>query len=395
MDSKILSLLVSTSSSSSSSEDDVFWSFLTSNTDTFKNYFDENSTKNFIGDTVLNYTDYEFRQQFRVTRQIAKQVTDRFANSRHFRKKPRSSRKHYISAQIHCLSFLLFVGSKKSYFEVTQIFKLSPSVAYRVLTSFLEFLLEISCEYIQMPITRDERTENSQAFQKVAGLKNVLGCIDMCYIPLRTHSTKLPATHINPFGQPSVTLQAICDANSKFLNVFVGATGKCHESDIFNMSNIAREIPQICGREFHILGDLTYPLREYLLTPFKESDDMTSQQRIFNEKQFNTKIITENAFSLLRKRFRQLTQLDCFTVMQMSKIVLGCCVLHNLCIDQNDMWLDDEDNNDPEEQLKQFIVFDREEQAGEEVAVDTEVSMLDAALFQKGKVKRDNIIKLF
>lgn len=49
-----------------------------------------------------------------------------------------------------------------------------------------------------------------------------------------------------------------------------------------------------------------------------------------------TRVLIENAFGLLKGRFRQLIKVDLHTVDKISKFIISCCVLHNLCIDNND-----------------------------------------------------------
>lgn len=59
---------------------------------------------------------------------------------------------------------------------------------------------------------------------------------------------------------PSLTLQAICDAKKKFLDVFTGPSSKIHDARIFNLSFISNRLPDICGNEWHILGDPMLPI---------------------------------------------------------------------------------------------------------------------------------------
>lgn len=49
-----------------------------------------------------------------------------------------------------------------------------------------------------------------------------------------------------------------------------------------------------------------------------------------------TRVKIENAFGLLKQRFRQLMQLDFITVKRSANFIISCCVLHNLCIMNND-----------------------------------------------------------
>ncbi|KAH7952417.1 hypothetical protein HPB52_022847 [Rhipicephalus sanguineus] len=65
------------------------------------------------------------------------------------------------------------------------------------------------------------------------------------------------------------------------------------------------------------------------------------------------RVATENAFGLLKQRFRRLYFVDANSVKQCCLIVMAACVLHNLCNDERDFFdeledttLDDEVGND-------------------------------------------------
>lgn len=92
------------------------------------------------------------------------------------------------------------------------------------------------------------------------------------------------------------------------------------------------------GEGFHLLGDSAYPLLENLLTPFRDYGNLTHMQRNYNYKFCATRVRIENSFGILKARFRQLIRLDMHSVLRISKFIISCCVLHNICIDQEDFF---------------------------------------------------------
>ena len=109
-----------------------------------------------------------------------------------------------------------------------------------------------------------------------------------------------------------------------------------HDARVFKLSFISAILPEICGDEWHILGDAAYPLKKYLITPYRDYGNLTEEQRNFNYKFSVCRVKIENAFGLLKARFRQLIRLDFNTVQRSCKFIIACCTLHNLCIYNED-----------------------------------------------------------
>lgn len=131
----------------------------------------------------------------------------------------------------------------------------------------------------------------------------------------------------------------------KFLDVFTGIPSKIHDSRVLKLSFIEKDLPKLCAPRYHIIGDAAYPLREYLLKPFPDYGNLTNQQKVYNKRFCGTRVLIENTFGILKQRFRQFVRIDFHAVDKMSKLVLSCCVLHNLCIDNDDEW----EGNDEDE----------------------------------------------
>jgi hypothetical protein len=63
---------------------------------------------------------------------------------------------------------------------------------------------------------------------------------------------------------------------------------------------------------------------------------------IFNQRHFNfllssNRVSIERAFGLLKGRFPRLTSLVVNRVETVVDIIMACCVLHNVCIQQSDI----------------------------------------------------------
>ncbi|XP_071582458.1 putative nuclease HARBI1 [Temnothorax nylanderi] len=278
------------------------------------------------------------------------QLIDGFQQSDFFPKNEMHGGRSAVSAEKHILSFLWFAGNKSSMRDVADRFDTAISTCETILSRVMNYLLSIAKDVIKFPNNDEEKDELAYRFSKISGFPNVLGCIDGSYINIRTSKYKIRSTYANRHDKTSLVLQGICDDKKRFIDAFTGVAGKLHDSRTFTLSFISKNISGICQNgKYHLLGDSAYPIREYLLTPYKDYGNLIRSQRIYNKKLCGTRVLIENAFGLLKSRFRQLIELQFHDVKKMSKFIMACCVLHNLCIDLKDSFdieLINKPNND-------------------------------------------------
>lgn len=72
------------------------------------------------------------------------------------------------------------------------------------------------------------------------------------------------------------------------------------------------------------------------MTLYKDYSTLNATEKTFNNAFCKAGVEIENTFDILKTRFRQLIRLEMWSVLKMSKFIMACCVLHNLCIDRND-----------------------------------------------------------
>ena len=109
-------------------------------------------------------------------------------------------------------------------------------------------------------------------------------------------------SYVNRKGYHSVILQAICSHDMRFTNCFVGWPGSCHDSRVLN-SQFWVDGPMACG-QYHIIGDGTYPIKPLLMTPYRDTDNLTSYQKHYNYVHSATHTVMERVCALLKGRFR-------------------------------------------------------------------------------------------
>ena len=131
-------------------------------------------------------------------------------------------------------------------------------------------------------------------------------------------------------------------------------------SDLFK--KIESNPSQLSSPGSHIIGDLAYPLKENLLVAYKNTGHLTCRQEKFNNSLSATRSAIERAFALLKGRFRRLKYLNMSNVDKIPRVIIACCVLHNICI-LNDDFVDitSVDSDDDANQAMYNVADDRRE----------------------------------
>ena len=167
----------------------------------------------------------------------------------------------------------------------------------------------------------------------------VIGAIDGSHIAIEA-----PLDRRDEYNNQKMThsriLQGVCDSSKKFINCFAGFPGSCHDARVLRNSTLYRQTevdPRVFfpSDSYHIVGDSAYPLLIWLLVPIKDIENLTHVQTRFNKRLSQTRIIIECAFALLKGRFRRLKMVVA-KLDAIPSIITAACVLHNLCLDNND-----------------------------------------------------------
>jgi hypothetical protein len=86
----------------------------------------------------------------------------------------------------------------------------------------------------------------------------------------------------------------------------------------------------------YIIADSAYPLRNWLITPFRDTGGLNARQRQFNRRLSSARQVVERCFGHLKGRFRRLREVPLRTPDAIINIIVSACILHNLCILHHD-----------------------------------------------------------
>ncbi|KAJ8910563.1 hypothetical protein NQ315_008948 [Exocentrus adspersus] len=131
-------------------------------------------------------------------------------------------------------------------------------------------------------------------------------------------------------------VHTICDYGLKIMNVNPQFPGATHDSYIWRMSQIQRELQTCFGNGDHntwLLGDSGYPQQPWLMTPVLNPAQGSPEER-YNNTHASARNCIERCFGVLKGRFRCLLgeRTLRYSPEKVGTIVVACAVLHNLCI---------------------------------------------------------------
>lgn len=109
----------------------------------------------------------------------------------------------------------------------------------------------------------------------------------------------------------------------------------------------------------HLIGDAAYPLKNWLMKGFTNHHALTPQQRHYNYRLSSARMVVENAFGRLKGRWRCLLKRNDVNTALMSDVVAVCCVLHNICELNKEVYLPDwnitDDLQEPDQDMFQGV----------------------------------------
>ncbi|XP_066603043.1 putative nuclease HARBI1 [Prorops nasuta] len=245
---------------------------------------------------------------------------------------------------------LWILGNQEVYRSVSDRFNLAKSTIWKCVFNVAYVLQNYKTEYIKWP-DQHHSMRNIEMFAEISNFPGIMGAIDGCHVQISA-----PIDHANSYinrkGFHSIVLQGICDPNRKFIDVFTGYCGSVHDARIWQFSKIKRAIDnspqQFFPENTHLLGDSAYPLSKTLLIPYRDNGHLNEVQVNYNRKLSATRMVIERTFGLLKARFRKLKYVYMYGTDMIPLIILTCCILHNICLDneeeQFDPTVNDEDD---------------------------------------------------
>lgn len=195
--------------------------------------------------------------------------------------------------------------------------------------------------------TTTEWKRIADRFEELWNFPNCCGAIDGKHVRIEAPWNS-GSLFYNYKNHHSIVLQAVVDAEGKFLVVDVGEAGRNSDGGVFASSSFGR---MFYDKKLHLpaprklspnnptyfpyvfVADDAYCLHQHMMKPFAKAK-LTRERRIFNYRQSRARRIVECAFGMMAKKFRVLEIASLAHPDVTKQIVLACCVLHNVIRDK-------------------------------------------------------------
>ena len=172
--------------------------------------------------------------------------------------------------------------------------------------------------------------------------------IDGCHIPIQCPAggTDAKKAYYNFENFYSIIFLAMVDGKGRFIWASCGQPENCHDSTLLQSTELWNKLYDICHLKTEVVGDVTipslvladgaFPFRTYIMKRYSQAV-LTPEQRIFNRKHGNSRVIVEDAFGLLKGRFRVLTR-KCESKPENLKYkCLAAVILHNILLERGEI----------------------------------------------------------
>ncbi|RHN76051.1 putative chromosomal replication initiator, DnaA, harbinger transposase-derived nuclease [Medicago truncatula] len=244
------------------------------------------------------------------------------------------------------------LGSGDSFVTIGDSFGLSHSTVSQVTWRFVESMEERGLHHLQWPSTQEEMNSIKSKFEKIQGFPNCCGAVDVTHITMLLPATEQSSdVWLDHKNNHSMVLQAIVDPDMKFRDIVTGWPGKMEDWSIFESSNFnklcdngerlnGKKLKLSKGSEIreYIIGDSGYPQLPYLVVPYEEKEILESEPKAkFNKLHLETRMVAQRALTRLKEMWKiirgKMWRPD---KHRLPRIILVCCILHNIVIDMQD-----------------------------------------------------------
>ncbi|XP_046358481.1 protein ANTAGONIST OF LIKE HETEROCHROMATIN PROTEIN 1-like [Haliotis rufescens] len=286
-------------------------------------------------------SEEDYRRHFRMSKAMFEELLKTLENQTDLQQSTSVGGRPELSTEMRLYITLNYLGSRKSMRQLAKIYQVSESSVLTSVRKVVSAIYQVMQTFIKWP--ESSRLSNiAENFSQQTGMPRVVGVIDVSHIHVRAPVAQKDY-YTNLRGKLSIILQAVCDHKMKFLHCCTGWPGSVDDASVFHDSDLYMDVMTNQSKFFppghYLVADSAYPLQDWLLTPFDESENLNESQVKFNQTHKDTGEVIQRAFAHLKARFPRLYYIDMVDMEDIVKVILVCCALHNYCHEKGDVEL--------------------------------------------------------
>ncbi|XP_033753083.1 putative nuclease HARBI1 [Pecten maximus] len=290
----------------------------------------------FYEETINMYLPDTFKRFFRISRETFEILLQHLIPLMGTRTHPGG--RPEVPTEKKILMTLRYMASQETTLELSHRFDVSESTFLRARSEVIDIINNhLLVKFRKWP-ENGELPDIAQTIDDLGryNFPNVVGAVDGCHIPIEAPNRN-PQSYYNRKKFHSIILQGVCRENRMFININVGWPGRVHDAKVLRNSQLWGFGFRKCRNgQFHLLGDAAYPIRRWLLTPYRDTGHLSRKEMAYNRALSSKRQVIERAFALLKGRFRRLKYINVRSIIQICRIITCACVLHNICILHHD-----------------------------------------------------------
>ena len=169
------------------------------------------------------------------------------------------------------------------------MFGVAEETFLRQMKSVIDILIENISKFICWPHPSEFPFLANQFNNIGQHFPNVIPCIDGLHCEIEIHGEDRNS-HWNYKQYHSLHLQACCLYDLRFCDIFAGVPGCAPDAGVFrlsplskNLDNYMRTPGQNLIKTYNVLGDSTYHISKFMMTPYKNYGALSQQQKRYNQ----------------------------------------------------------------------------------------------------------------
>lgn len=238
-----------------------------------------------------------------------------------------------LTTEQHLVIALKFYGHGSSFRNLGEQYGVGIGTVSRVINSVTNAIPLAFSDSIKVPTTREGCQEIATNFYAVAGIPNIIGCVDGTLIPIQ-RPTINEHVYVSRKGYHSINAMAVCRDDLRFVYVDASFPGATQDAAVFRESKLREAFCNGIIPQGYLIGDSGYALSTHLLTPVPHPNNLPETN--YNKAHRRTRNCIERALGVLKSRFRCIDKSGGplrLSPPKCASVINAVAILHNLAIE--------------------------------------------------------------